>query len=206
MVSSPFDPLHVPAQFWTRDDVGRALDGRDFEALFGLLSKHLGASQTRIGTAAGLSQGTVCVIMNGKRQVTTIDVLERIADGLGMPDTARVRLGLAPHDRSLVVKGSEKEDTTKRRTALNLGVVAAVSPETLRQVLRDSADEERDPLSTLDAVHSTPVGARSSGVGAAKRAGQAYIACDVASPFSERSSVAWWAEPTDVVATADLRR
>ncbi|MGH8918839.1 MAG: helix-turn-helix domain-containing protein, partial [Actinomycetes bacterium] len=141
MLSSAFDPLRIPEEFWAREDVGWALDHRDFGELFRLLSKHLGASQTRIGTATGLSQGTVCVIMNGSRHVTAIDVLERLADGLDMPDTARLRLGLAPRDRSSVVKGSGKEDTTKRRTALHLGVTATVSPQTLYQVLRDSAGE-----------------------------------------------------------------
>jgi tetratricopeptide (TPR) repeat protein len=141
MVSSAFDPLHVPHDFWARDDVGPALDRRDIGELFRLLSKHLGASQTRIGTATGLAQGTVCVIMNGSRQVSALDVLERIAAGLGMPNPARIRLGLAPRGDALTWNGSGKEDTTKRRTALNLGVAAAVSPETLWQVLRDSAGE-----------------------------------------------------------------
>ncbi|MGH3886220.1 MAG: helix-turn-helix domain-containing protein [Pseudonocardiaceae bacterium] len=156
MVSSAFDPLRVPAQFWARDDVGRALDRRDFGELFRLLSKHLGASQTRIGTATGLSQGTVCVIMNGSRQVHTFDVVERIADGLTMPDAARVRLGLAPRGKALTWNGPGKEDDTKRRTALNLGVAAAVSPETLWQVLRDSAGD------AMEFTRATAV----SGVGA----------------------------------------
>jgi hypothetical protein len=83
MVSSAFDPLRVPEEFWLRDDVRRALDRRDMGALFRLLSKQVGASQTRMGTATGLSQGTVCIIMNGSRMVSAIDVLERIADGVG---------------------------------------------------------------------------------------------------------------------------
>ena len=141
MASTAFDPLTVPDEFWAREEVGGAVDHRDVGELFGLLSKQLGASQTRIGTATGLAQGTVCDIMNGRRQVMALDVLERIADGLGMPDATRVRLGLAPRDRRLVLKGSGKEDATKRRTALNLGVATAVSPETLWQVLRDSAGE-----------------------------------------------------------------
>ncbi len=79
--------------------------------------------------------------MNGTRVVSAIDVVERIADGLVMPDAARLRLGLAPRGGLLGVTGSGKEDATKRRTALNLGLVAAVSPETLTSVLRDSAGE-----------------------------------------------------------------
>jgi tetratricopeptide (TPR) repeat protein len=141
MASSIFDPLCVPAGFWQRDDVGNALDDRDIGALFRLLSSHAGASQTRIGIATGLPQGTVCLIMNGKRVVSAIDVFERIADGLALPDEARLRLGLAPRGGLLVAQGSGKEDTAKRRTALNVGIVAAISPETLTSVLRDSAGE-----------------------------------------------------------------
>ncbi len=141
MASSALDPLRVPEGFWLREDVGHALDHRDIGALFRLLSKHTGASQTRIGTATGQSQGAVCLIMNGSRVVSAIDVLERIADGLAMPDQARLRLGLAPRSGLLGLNGSGTEDSTKRRTALNLGLVAAVSPDTLTSVLRDSAGE-----------------------------------------------------------------
>lgn len=37
--------------------------------------------------------------MRGKRNVTAIDVLERIADGCNIPDGCRALLGLAPHGR-----------------------------------------------------------------------------------------------------------
>ncbi len=110
MASSARDPLCVPEEFWLRDDVGQALDHRDIGALFRLLSRHTGASQTRIGIATGLPQGTVCLIMNDKRVVSAIDVLERIVDGLAMPDESRLRLGLAPRGGLLGLNGSGKED------------------------------------------------------------------------------------------------
>jgi hypothetical protein len=94
MASGACDPLRVPEGFWWRDDVGNALDHRDIGALFRLLTRNTGASQTRIGTATGMPQGTVCLILNDKRVVSAIDVLERIADGLALPDEARLRLGL----------------------------------------------------------------------------------------------------------------
>jgi hypothetical protein len=62
------------------------------------LRQHAGASQTRIGIAVGMPQSQVSVIMSTgrrRRQVTTLDVFVRIADGLGMPDGARRRLGIA---------------------------------------------------------------------------------------------------------------
>ncbi|MGH3885480.1 MAG: helix-turn-helix domain-containing protein [Pseudonocardiaceae bacterium] len=158
MASSARDPLRVPEGFWPRDDVGTALDHRDIGALFRLLSRHAGASQTRIGIATGLSQGTVCLIMNNERVVSALDVLERIADGLAIPDEARLRLGLAPRGGLLDVIRSGTEDTTKRRTALNLGLVAAISPETLTSVLYDSAGE------AMEFTRGTAVSAVGAGI------------------------------------------
>ncbi len=51
-----------------------------------------------------LGQSRVNEIVNGRRQVHRLDVLERIADGLGMPDESRAEFGLAPQfpDREIV--------------------------------------------------------------------------------------------------------
>jgi transcriptional regulator with XRE-family HTH domain len=99
MPTSGRDPLKVPAQFWQRPDVTEALQTRDIARLFRLLRQHCGASQTRIGTAVGMTQSTVSLIVSHNKPVTTIAVLERIADGLAMPDECRMRLGLAPNGR-----------------------------------------------------------------------------------------------------------
>jgi transcriptional regulator with XRE-family HTH domain len=133
MVASAHDPLRVPAQFWQRDDVVLALEQRDIGRLFRLLRQYRGASQTRIGTAVGMTQSAVSLITRRGKPVIAIAVLERIADGLDMPDEARMRLGLAP-----------KEDPMKRRTALGLGMMAALSPATLATALRESAAEAMD--------------------------------------------------------------
>ena len=57
-------------------------------------TEHL--SQTRIGAATCIAQGRVSEIIRGNHEVRTVKSLDRIAWGLGMPDTARVVLGLAP--------------------------------------------------------------------------------------------------------------
>ncbi|MCX4749801.1 hypothetical protein OG455_30530 [Kitasatospora sp. NBC_01287] len=54
------------------------------------------ASQARVGAAIGMNQGCVNEIINGLREASHLDVFERIADGLSMPDDARHLLGLAP--------------------------------------------------------------------------------------------------------------
>jgi transcriptional regulator with XRE-family HTH domain len=127
---SAFEPLQVPASFWQRNDVNDALTRRDIGTLFQLLRQYAGASQQKIGVAVDLQQGSVSQIMNGERAVTRLDVLERIANGLAMPDDARILLGLAPRDSGV-----------RRRTALGIGLVAAISPATLTAVLRESAAE-----------------------------------------------------------------
>jgi hypothetical protein len=90
------DPITVPASLWQRPDTTDALRSRDMRRLFHLLRQYAGASQTRIGIACGLTQGKVSAIMTGGYRVATLDVFERIADGLHMPSQARIALGLAP--------------------------------------------------------------------------------------------------------------
>ncbi|WP_027659822.1 helix-turn-helix domain-containing protein [Salinispora fenicalii] len=89
------DLLRIPEDAWSHGEVLAALAARDIGALFRLIASLTGASQSQIGAAVGLEQGYVSRIMAG-RKVTSIDVLERIADGCRMPNRARVTMGLAP--------------------------------------------------------------------------------------------------------------
>ncbi|WP_091201912.1 helix-turn-helix domain-containing protein [Micromonospora narathiwatensis] len=91
----PLDPLRIPEDAWSHGEVLTALAARDTGGLFRWITRLTGASQSRIGAAVGLEQGYVSRIMAG-RKVTSIDVLERIADGCRMPDHARTAMGLAP--------------------------------------------------------------------------------------------------------------
>jgi transcriptional regulator with XRE-family HTH domain len=95
-------PPSIPEQFWERAEVRdvlarRSPDGsRDIGGLLRLINRRTGTSQTKIGAAVGLEQGYISKIINGQRTVVSIDVLERLANGLGMTDAARMLLGLAP--------------------------------------------------------------------------------------------------------------
>ncbi|WP_203887770.1 helix-turn-helix domain-containing protein [Planotetraspora kaengkrachanensis] len=73
-----------------------ALTVRDIGVVFRLVRQYGGLSQTVIGSMTGFSQGKVSAIMNGSQQVTALEVFERLADGLNLPDPARMALGLAP--------------------------------------------------------------------------------------------------------------
>ena len=69
---------------------------RDIGAVFRLVQCYGGVSQSRLAVATGLLQGRISEIIKGTRLVTSLEVFERIADGLDMPDEARIMLGLAP--------------------------------------------------------------------------------------------------------------
>ena len=73
-----------------RDVLGR----RDVAAVFGIL-REAGVSQARIARATGQREPEVSEILSG-RKVQSVTVLERIADGLGVP---RAWMGLAFSDR-----------------------------------------------------------------------------------------------------------
>ncbi|MFI7430857.1 helix-turn-helix domain-containing protein [Micromonospora sp. NPDC049836] len=89
------DPLRIPVDAWSDRVVCEALRSRDIGALFRRIGRLTGASQTRIGAAVGLEQGYVSRVVAG-RKISSIEVLERVATGLGMPDESRMALGLAP--------------------------------------------------------------------------------------------------------------
>ena len=95
MRDSAFGPIALPDSFWHRPDVSAALTSRDMGELFRLLHFKARITQTRIATAAVLSQGRVSAIINGKQQVRSLAVFRRIADGLDMPEHARILLGVA---------------------------------------------------------------------------------------------------------------
>ncbi|MFI2711226.1 XRE family transcriptional regulator [Micromonospora sp. NPDC018662] len=97
------DPLRIPEDAWSHGEVLTALAARDIGGLFRWITSLTGASQSRIGATVGLEQGYVSRIIAG-RKVTSIDVLERIADGCRMPDHARIAMGLAPRQTALTAE------------------------------------------------------------------------------------------------------
>ncbi|MFI1385529.1 helix-turn-helix domain-containing protein [Embleya sp. NPDC020886] len=88
-------PISLPDWAWQKADVREALRARAIGQLFRYTQQFSGASQARIATAVDMTQGRVNELINGRRTVRELDVFERIADGLSMPDDARHLLGLA---------------------------------------------------------------------------------------------------------------
>ncbi len=112
------DPIVIPDSLWQRPQMTQALTSRDIRAVFHLLRQYTGASQTQIAIACGMTQGKVSETMKkGGRQVTTLEVFERIADGLHMPDTARMTLGIAHEHTPARQPSPSPAATTHRDTA-----------------------------------------------------------------------------------------
>ncbi len=92
-----FDLIEIPDQLWMRADVLEALRRRDIGRLFILLNQYTGVSQTRLAIACDTTQPKVSAYMRGIAKVEALEVFERIADGLDMPDP-RGAIAAAQHD------------------------------------------------------------------------------------------------------------
>lgn len=96
-------PAPIPDRIWRKHETIAILRRRPRDAadLLRLAARYAG-SQERVAarindiTQQPMSQARINRIINRKQQPNEIEVFERIADGLDMPDHARVEWGLAP--------------------------------------------------------------------------------------------------------------
>lgn len=95
-MAGDYGPVSMPGPAWRGPEVRGALEKRDVPALLRAVQRHTGESQARLAAAARIGQPRMNEIFNGHRQITTLEVLERLAEGLQMPDDARILFGLAP--------------------------------------------------------------------------------------------------------------
>ena len=115
------DPLD-PALF-EGDEVRAVLAARDIGKVYRLL-RRLGISQRNIAQLTGQSQSEVSEILRG-RQVRNVQVLERIANGLGIP---RARLGVSYGEERAEAPSAEEEvdEAVKRRALIATAMTAVV--------------------------------------------------------------------------------
>ncbi|MGB6163677.1 MAG: helix-turn-helix transcriptional regulator [Pseudonocardiaceae bacterium] len=107
------------AEFLDDSELRAALRARDIGALYRLL-KRLGLSQRQIAGLTGQTQSEVCEILGG-RQVVNVWVLERIADGLGLP-RARIGLSYGEEGPDLTPVAEEWSEEVKRRILIVAGM------------------------------------------------------------------------------------
>ncbi|WP_020392325.1 hypothetical protein [Kribbella catacumbae] len=107
-----FDPGVVPASFWREDVVQVALARRDVAELFrAYLTQFTDCTQTQLALLTQHDRSDVSNWIRGSRhgQVSDINVLTRIAEGLRIPDSARILMGLAPADALVSSIRDERE-------------------------------------------------------------------------------------------------
>jgi|HubBroStandDraft_1064217.scaffolds.fasta_scaffold27070_3 hypothetical protein len=124
--------FEIPGWFWSLPRTEAALQARDVGELFLLIQHHTKVTQTQIGTACGLTQPKISRLEGKQTDIKYMSGYEDIADGLGMPDPARIRLGLAPRaEWHLLPPGSAEEqeggDPVRRRDFVGLAGASVMS-------------------------------------------------------------------------------
>jgi transcriptional regulator with XRE-family HTH domain len=84
----------IPPGFWDLPPVRDALDRQDLGYLLELVTGHCGMSQHAVAAMAGMPQPQLWGYIRHSHK-PTLDTIARVADRLGVPPHARVRLGLA---------------------------------------------------------------------------------------------------------------
>ncbi|MFD4699827.1 helix-turn-helix domain-containing protein [Streptomyces niveus] len=87
---------------WSRPDLRAAVAAEDWGAVLRIYRKAAGLSQTKVGELIGLVQPDVSDIERGRRRVTSVEVRQRIVDGLSIP--TELHVGAAPSAPSPVAR------------------------------------------------------------------------------------------------------
>jgi transcriptional regulator with XRE-family HTH domain len=94
----PFDSEHVKEiveRVFASQEGLEPCRRRDLGAIVRVCKKY-GITQSAIMSLTGIGQGRLSEYSRGKRDTPTLNTLEALADGLGMPPVARRALGLTP--------------------------------------------------------------------------------------------------------------
>lgn len=85
MTTGSQTPARAPSELLCRTEFVTACAARDFGAVFHLLRKYAGISQVRIAAAVDMTPSRVGEVIRGQREITSLDVVERISDRLRIP-------------------------------------------------------------------------------------------------------------------------
>ena len=112
----PLDPTLLD-----RADMRAALTARDISTVYRLVGK-AGLTQRQIAQLTSQSQSEVSEIVAG-RQVRDVEVLERIANGLGIP---RAWIGLSYGEQEPAKDKTTEDEDVKRRALITATTIAAL--------------------------------------------------------------------------------
>jgi len=138
--TAPNSPLRLPPHLLEKPEFQIAGAERDFGTLFRLIKKYGGIIQVRIAAALDMTTSRVGEIIRGERQITSIEVIERVSDRLRIPGHL---LGLAsrPWERRAAADrgGFSAGPGTREQTADGLADLATVLGYEDREITADVA-------------------------------------------------------------------
>jgi len=156
----------IPADFYDRGDLRRALAGYDFGPVFIAVRAETGLSQLQLASLLGLSQSRISAVERGERRLIHVKLVARLVTVLGIP----VRLLGFPTDSAGRVAGKEvswvyRRDFITLVTATALG--SSLHPELARlgALLPDSDPPVTRPrigAADVDAIEAITDGFRRS--------------------------------------------
>ncbi|WP_234347313.1 tetratricopeptide repeat protein [Streptomyces specialis] len=147
-------PLTIPDTLLHSPAMRHACAARDFREIFRLVNRRTGSSHADMAAAIGkMTSSRISDVIRGARGIRGQNVIERIADGFGIPGDM---LDLPPRPWEVPPtsgdlsgnpayagdSGSGGEvDRTKRRSAVALGGLALATPGVAAQILEQAAAE-----------------------------------------------------------------
>jgi len=156
----------IPADFYDRSNLRRALAGYDFGPVFIAVRAETGLSQLQLASLLGLSQSRVSAVERGERRLIHVKLVARLVTVLGIP----VRLLGFPADSAGSVAGKEvswvyRRDFITLVTAATVG--SGLHPELARlgALLLDDAEPVTRPrigAADVDAIEAITDGFRHS--------------------------------------------
>ncbi|MFB4193141.1 helix-turn-helix domain-containing protein [Streptomyces carpaticus] len=137
---------------WSHPRLEAAARAGDWGAVLRTYRALTGLSQTRIGARTGLAQSDVSAIERGRRAVTSAEVQQRIAAGLGMPDGTSAPARSSPV-AALALTGTAPDPDLLERVTGTVRDGKRVDTETLEWLERLLAEHRR----AEDTIGSRPL-------------------------------------------------
>ncbi|WP_327679883.1 hypothetical protein [Kitasatospora sp. NBC_00458] len=132
----------LPSRLLADPEMVSACAARDFAQIFQLAKRRGGFHPSRIARACELTPSRVGEVMRGKPKITTMDVIERIADGLRIPGHM---LGLADRSWERPAVPEQRQPTAVARPVQEDRPVAAGASGDLDEILAVAAGTRVTP-------------------------------------------------------------
>jgi transcriptional regulator with XRE-family HTH domain len=119
------DHMDIPSRIWDLPSTQEALISGDLGGVFSVILQETGWAQEALGHVLGMDQARVSRYVRGQHAVTSVDVVRRAIEGLGMPVHATELLLLGVFGRNPGSNGGQEEAMDQRRRDFLTAALAA---------------------------------------------------------------------------------